>query len=57
VDSQFNQVVVTGRDAATATYFPEYETSLRLSFLWTLTRRPESLTCPPISSVSSPRSP
>lgn len=39
-DSEFDQIVVTGRDAATATYFPEYGTSLRLSFLWTLSEQP-----------------
>jgi hypothetical protein len=32
----FKQIVVRGSEAATATYFPEYDDSLKLDFLWTL---------------------
>ncbi len=38
VGLEFRNIVVTGSEAATASYFPEYEDLLRLSFLWTLAR-------------------
>jgi hypothetical protein len=49
----FRQVVVTGSEAATATYFPEYSSSLRLSFLWTLARPVGLPPCVPIAPNST----
>jgi hypothetical protein len=38
---QPGQIVVTGSEASEATYLPEFRKSLKLSFLWTLTRVPQ----------------
>jgi hypothetical protein len=34
--AQFNQIIVSGSEAAKATYFPEYGTSLKTNFLWSI---------------------